>query len=142
VEVEIIEGQRAESLFLGNPWDTEPLPHPELYPRVGASIALSEEHGAKKAGCGTLGGYVQVDGKIMGLTNHYVAFQGVSKLILRPRRHLMASRIPFFNQHSQIWKPESRTWKPESRTSRALTSRTVQMTQVSKFHASPQSWRS
>jgi hypothetical protein len=39
------------------------------YPCIGALIAIS-----KAKGCGTLGGYVLVEGEVMGLTCHHVAF--------------------------------------------------------------------
>jgi hypothetical protein len=43
---------------------------PTTYPCTGASIAIS-----KAKGCGTLGGYVLVEGEVIGLTCHYVPFE-------------------------------------------------------------------
>jgi hypothetical protein len=40
---------------------------PTKYPHISASIALD---GSKSVG--TLGGYVEIDGEIIGITNHYV----------------------------------------------------------------------
>jgi hypothetical protein len=45
------------------------LPMPIQYPHIGSSIARKGSEGV-----GTLGGYVQIDGEIMGITNHHVAF--------------------------------------------------------------------
>jgi hypothetical protein len=47
----------------------QPLPMPTEYPHIGASIALDGS-----TSVGTLGGYVQIDGEIMGITNHQVPF--------------------------------------------------------------------
>lgn len=48
---------------------SERLPMPIHYPYIGSSIA---REGSK--GVGSLGGYIQIDGEIMGLTNYHVAF--------------------------------------------------------------------
>jgi hypothetical protein len=66
VEVEIMEGQRAEHAEDKCFGEQNPLT-PQQYPHVGASIGISHW-------CGTLGGYILVDGKAMVLTNHHVAF--------------------------------------------------------------------
>ena len=47
----------------------QPLPMPTEYPHIGASIVLDGS-----TAVGTLGGYIQIDGEIMGITNHYVPF--------------------------------------------------------------------
>ena len=81
VEVEVIEGQRSTSasadqecddMAFGNPSAIQPILDPTQYPLIGSSIAISRKEKVS-AGHGTLGGYVLVDGVIMGLTNHHVA---------------------------------------------------------------------
>jgi hypothetical protein len=50
----------------------EPLPDQDDIPLVGSSIALFREHDHISSGRGTLGGYIEVDGEIFGLTNQHV----------------------------------------------------------------------
>jgi hypothetical protein len=45
------------------------LPMPIQYPHIGSSIARKSSETI-----GTLGGYIQIDGEIMGITNHHVVF--------------------------------------------------------------------
>lgn len=54
----------------------EQLPIPSAYPYPGASIAMSSQHKSADIPCGsgTLGGYLEVGGKVMGLTCHHVLF--------------------------------------------------------------------
>lgn len=66
VEVEIKEGRRSRASSSG----PKNLPSPTQYPLIGASISTQNDLGP----IGTLGGYVIVDGEVMGLTSHHVAF--------------------------------------------------------------------
>ncbi|RDL32035.1 uncharacterized protein BP5553_09437 [Venustampulla echinocandica] len=115
VEVEVKEGRRAE-LAGGLPSD-EPLIHPIDYPLVGASIAIAQKHTTVLGGCGTLGGYVLIDGKVMGLTNHHVAFgssrleafptqdeapAGVSYTILQPAGKDIETKASLLKHHIKI----------------------------------------
>ncbi|KAF8853305.1 hypothetical protein BDZ45DRAFT_729610 [Acephala macrosclerotiorum] len=70
VEVEMVEGRRMLSAGLHD--IPELLPDQSNVPLVGASIAVAREHVEIEAGCGTLGGYVMVDGVTYGLTNQHV----------------------------------------------------------------------
>jgi hypothetical protein len=54
--------------------DAESLSEQKKVPLVGSSLSLSREYKELETGCGTLGGYVCVDGKKYGLTNHHVCF--------------------------------------------------------------------
>lgn len=54
--------------------DAESLPEQKKVPLVGSSLSLSREYKKLETDCGTLGGYVSVDGKKYGLTNHHVCF--------------------------------------------------------------------
>ncbi|CZR63012.1 uncharacterized protein PAC_12909 [Phialocephala subalpina] len=71
VEVEMVEGRRMLSAGVGDVAELLPDQQGKI-PLVGASIAVSREHIEFKTGCGTLGGYVMVDGITYGLTNHHV----------------------------------------------------------------------
>ncbi|CZS92135.1 uncharacterized protein RCO7_00720 [Rhynchosporium graminicola] len=76
-DVEVVEGHRSGLADEEDPEPEErddglyPLPPPVEYPHVGASIALRRDM-AVASGVGTLAGYVEVDGKVYGLTNHHV----------------------------------------------------------------------
>lgn len=76
VEVEVMEGERATKVSSGDDDDDsikhEILPFPVDYPHIGAAIQVSSDDTGLYE-CGTLGGYVQVDGQVMGLTNNHVA---------------------------------------------------------------------
>jgi uncharacterized protein involved in tolerance to divalent cations len=72
IDVEVMEGHGAVPLA-GLSGRAGGLPLQPLVPYIGSSIALSNKHNDIRAGCGTLGGYVSIDGVIYGLTNHHVA---------------------------------------------------------------------
>ena len=65
------------------------LPMPIQYPHIGSSIARKGSEGV-----GSLGGYVQIDGEIMGITNHHVAF-GSSRLEAFPTAEEESSRVAY-----------------------------------------------
>lgn len=102
VEVEVMEGQRSTSasadqeyddMAFDNPSANQPILDPTLYPLIGSSIAISRKEKVL-TGRGTLGGYVLVDGVIMGLTNHQVAF-GDSRLEAFPTAGEEISRASY-----------------------------------------------
>ena len=78
------------------------LPMPIQYPHIGSSIGRKDSEAI-----GTLGGYVQIDGEIMGITNHHVAIgtrleafptaeeelSGVTFEILQPAERDLHTRI-------------------------------------------------
>jgi hypothetical protein len=66
VEAEIMEGERDTEYTDGNAAKIQSSPIP--YPLIGASIGIGER-------TGTLGGYIRVDGEVMGVTNHHVIFK-------------------------------------------------------------------
>jgi hypothetical protein len=122
-----MEGRRAGPSE--SSWDDERLPDSTKYPRVGASIAISSKHSALKVGCGTLGGYVLIDGKVMGLTNHHVAFgesrleafptadeasTGVSYSFLQPAEVDLEARINYLEDRRQILIDDQKTMEDTS----------------------------
>jgi len=75
IEAEIMEGRR--ELSSGALADPEPLPRQTAVPLVGSSLAMARSIKHEKLGgigVATLGGYVAVNGKVYGLTNHHVCF--------------------------------------------------------------------
>ncbi|CZR54025.1 uncharacterized protein PAC_03908 [Phialocephala subalpina] len=70
VDIEVMDGNRMISSGILDPH--EPLPDQDDIPLVGSSIALFREHDHISSGRGTLGGYIEVDGEIFGLTNQHV----------------------------------------------------------------------
>jgi hypothetical protein len=112
MEVEVMEGQRTTPY--GWTSEAEPLPTPEKYPYVGASIAMSSKHGNISGVSSTLAGYIQVDKKVVGLTNHCVLFgdrpmnafpteqeaaAGVSYTILHPAERDLKDRVRDLKRH-------------------------------------------
>lgn len=85
VEVEMTEGRRTtnEDIIWG-----EQFPMPIQYPYIGSSIARKGSEGV-----GSLGGYVQIDGEIMGITNHRVAFE--SRLEAFPTTEEESSQVAY-----------------------------------------------
>lgn len=54
-------------------WNIDELRLPVQYPLIGDSIGISRKYGLN-VDFGSLGGYVSVDGRVMALTTHHVAF--------------------------------------------------------------------
>lgn len=69
-----MEGQRASPYGGGSTLEAKELPVPENYPRIGVSIGMSSKHGNISRVSSTLAGYIQVDKKVVGLTNNCVLF--------------------------------------------------------------------
>lgn len=104
VEVEIKEGRRSRASSSG----PKNLPSPTQYPLIGASISTQNDLGP----IGTLGGYVIVDGEVMGLTSHHVAFgnrlqafptaeeeaSGVTYTCLQPPQKDLNTRIEWLEE--------------------------------------------
>jgi hypothetical protein len=90
--VEIAEGKRGR--FVG--WDqlVEPLVDMTPYPHAGASIAVSRACSDIKTGCGTLGGYISVDGTAYGLTNHHVVLGKRFETFPRDDEVAKAKKVP------------------------------------------------
>lgn len=97
MEVEIKEGRRANAADLYPA--IEPLPIPTAYPLAGASIGVP----VKPERVGTLGGYVEVDGKVYGLTNHHIAFDPLEHPAAFPTEKEKSE-----NQSCQFFQPSKR----------------------------------
>lgn len=69
------------------------IPDPKQYPLVGASASIpSEDDNLHR--CGTLAGYVLVDGKVMALTSHHVAL-GSKRIAPFPTENEEATNVSY-----------------------------------------------